>query len=152
MLNFESDYLEGAHPQILRNLLNTNMEKLTGYGEDFYTKQAIKKIKKTINNSNTEIIFLCGGTQTNLIVIGSVLKPFEGVIAADSGHINTLEAGAIEATGHKVLTLKNSNGKIAPEELDIYLSKFFNDQNNSFKVFPGMVFISHPTELGTHSS
>lgn len=101
MLNFESDYTEGAHPKILDKLIKTNMEKLSGYGEDIYTKNAIEKIKKLIKNPSTEVGFLCGGTQTNLIVIKNVLKPFEGVISADMGHINTHEAGAIEATGHK---------------------------------------------------
>ncbi len=149
MLNFESDYIEGAHPKILDKLVATNMEKLSGYGNDLYTQNAIEKIKKLINNQNAEIVFLCGGTQTNLIVIGNVLKPFEGVVAADTGHINVHEAGAIEATGHKVLTLTNHNGKIDPKELKNYLSNFYNDPNHSHAVYPGMVFISHPTECGT---
>ncbi|MBR2735266.1 MAG: aminotransferase class V-fold PLP-dependent enzyme, partial [Clostridia bacterium] len=108
-----------------------------------------EKIKKLINIQNAEVVFLCGGTQTNLIVIGNVLKPFEGVVAADTGHINVHEAGAIEATGHKVLTLTNHNGKIDPKELKNYLSNFYNDPNHSHAVYPGMVFISHPTECGT---
>ena len=149
MLNFESDYIEGAHPKILDKLVATNMEKLSGYGNDLYTQNAIEKIKKLINNQNAEVVFLCGGTQTNLIVIGNVLKPFEGVVAADTGHINVHEAGAIEATGHKVLTLTDYNGKIDPKELENYLSNFYNDPNHSHAVYPGMVFISHPTECGT---
>ncbi len=149
MLNFESDYIEGAHPKILDKLVSTNMEKLSGYGNDLYTQSATEKIKKLINNQNAEVVFLCGGTQTNLIVIKSVLKSFEGVIAVDTGHINVHEAGAIETTGHKVLTLHNHNGKIDPKELENYLSSFHNDPNHSHAVYPGMVFISHPTECGT---
>ena len=149
MLNFESDYIEGAHPKILDKLVSTNMEKLSGYGNDLHTQSATEKIKKLINNQNAEVVFLCGGTQTNLITIGSVLKSFEGVIAVDTGHINVHEAGAIEATGRKVLTLNNHNGKIDPKELEEYLSGFYNDPNHSHAVYPGMVFISHPTECGT---
>lgn len=149
MLNFESDYIEGAHPKILNKLLETNMEQLSGYGNDRYTKSAIEKIKTLINDRNAEIVFLCGGTQTNLIVIGNILKPFEGVISADTGHINVHEAGAIESTGHKILTLNNHDGKINPKELKNYLSDFYNDSNHGHSVYPGMVFISHPTELGT---
>lgn len=149
MLNFESDYIEGTHPKILDKLAATNMEKLSGYGDDLYTQRATEKIKKLVNNPDAEVVFLCGGTQTNLIVIGNVLKPFEGVIAADTGHINGLEAGAIETTGHKILTLKNYSGKIDPKELDTYLNNFYNDPHRTFEVYPGMVFISHPTERGT---
>ena len=149
MINFESDYIEGAHPKILNKLIESNMEQLSGYGNDNYTQSAIKKIKKLINNVDAEVILLSGGTQTNLIVIGNILKPFEGVIAADTGHINVHEAGAIEATGHKILTLNNHNGKINVEELKNYLNNFYDDPNHSHSVYPGMVFISHPTECGT---
>lgn len=94
MLNFESDYIEGACPKILDKLASTNMEKLSGYGNDLYTQSAKEKIKKLINNQNAEVVFLCGGTQTNLIVIKSVLKSFEGVIAVDTGHINVHGSGS----------------------------------------------------------
>lgn len=149
MLNFESDYVEGAHPKILDKLVQTNMEQMSGYGSDNYTKSAIEKIKKLINDQDADVIFLCGGTQTNQFVIGNVLKPFEGVVAVDTGHINVHEAGAIEATGHKVLTLSNHNGKIDPEELKSYLKNFYEDPIHSHAVYPGMAFISHPTECGT---
>ena len=149
MLNFESDYLEGAHPKILNRLLETNMEKLSGYGNDIYTERAKAKIKKLINNLESEVIFLCGGTQTNLIAIKNILKPYEGVVSAETGHINTLEAGAIEATGHKVLTLPNKCGKIDSVALNEYLEGFHSNPHKSFEVYPGMVFISHPTEYGT---
>lgn len=149
MLNFESDYIEGAHPKILNKLVQTNMEQLSGYGNDHYTTSAIDKIKKLINDQNAQVILLCGGTQTNQFVIGNILKPFEGVVAADTGHINVHEAGAIEATGHKILTLNNHNGKVDPQELNDYLRGFYDDPNHSHAVYPGMVFISHPTECGT---
>lgn len=149
IINFENDYLEGAHPKILDKLLETNMEQLSGYGDDIYTKRAQEKIKKLIKKSSAEVIFLSGGTQTNLFAIRATLKPFEGVIAADTGHINTLEAGAIEATGHKILLLNNHNGKIDPKELEDYLKVFYDDPHNLFRVYPGLVFISHPTEFGT---
>lgn len=149
MINFECDYLEGAHPRILDRLLETNMEQLSGYGNDIYTKTAIEKIKMSIKKPDAEIVLLCGGTQTNLVAIKGILKPFEGVVAADTGHINTLEAGAIEATGHKILLLNNHNGKIDPDELKCYLERFHNDPHNLFKVYPGMVFISYPTEFGS---
>ena len=149
MINFESDYIEGAHPKVLDKLASTNMEKLSGYGNDLYTQSAKEKIKKLINCQNAEVVFLCGGTQTNLIVIDSVLKSFEGVVAVDTGHINVHEAGAIEATGHKVLTLNNHDGKIDPKELEDYLNNFYDDPNHFHAVYPGMVFISYPTECGT---
>lgn len=149
ILNFENDYLEGAHPKILNKLLETNMEQLSGYGSDSYTYSAIEKIKNLIDDHNAEIVLLCGGTQTNLIAIKNSLNSFEGVIAADTGHINTLEAGAVESTGHKILLLDNHNGKIDPDELEDYLKRFYDDPHNSFKVYPGMVFISYPTEFGT---
>lgn len=127
MLNFESDYIEGAHPKILNKLVQTNMEQLSGYGNDHYTTSAIDKIKKLINDQNAQVILLCGGTQTNQFVIGNILKPFEGVVAVDTGHINVHEAGAIEATGHKILTLDNHNGKIDSKELNDYLRGFYDD-------------------------
>jgi len=149
MLNFESDYIQGAHPKILNELLRTNMEPLSGYGNDVYTENAISKIKNLLNDKNAEIVFLSGGTQTNLFVIGNVLKPFEGVVAVDTGHINVHEAGAIEATGHKILTLNNHSGKLDARELRNYLKDFYDDPNHFHAVYPGMVFISHPTECGT---
>ena len=150
MLSFESDYIEGCHPEILRRLSETNMEQLSGYGSDCYTESAKKKIAKACGIDNFEqIYFLVGGTQTNQIIADTVLKPYEGVIAAVSGHINAHEAGAIEYTGHKVLPLPSHEGKIDALELKEFLSEFYADENSSHMVYPGMVYISYPTEYGT---
>lgn len=149
MITFESDYTEGAHIKILEKLVETNMEPLSGYGEDKYCFSAKEKIKEACECPNAEVFFLVGGTQTNKTVIGTVLDSYEGVIACDSGHISTHEAGAIENTGHKVLTVKGENGKIVPSALSDYLEAFYGDDNYEHTVFPGMVYISHPTEYGT---
>lgn len=148
MLSFESDYIQGAHPEILKKLVDTNMEVLTGYGLDKYCESAKAKIK-ALCGDNSEIFLLNGGTQTNQIVIDTMLEPYQGVICADTGHINSHEAGAIEFTGHKVLTLKNELGKINPDDLLSYVKTFYADENHDHCVFPGMVYISHPTEYGT---
>ena len=149
MLYFESDYLEGAHPQILKVLVDTNMEKASGYGNDKFCEEARIKIKKECKNEDIEIYFLVGGTQTNKIVIDGLLLNHEGVVAANTGHISIHEAGAIESTGHKVLTIPNKNGKLLANEVKKYLNDFYEDKNHEHMVFPGMVYISHPTEYGT---
>ncbi len=149
MLSFESDYIQGAHPKILARLMETNLEKLTGYGEDIYSQQAKEKIRKACACPQAQICFLVGGTQTNKIVADTMLAPYEGVIAAETGHINTHEAGAIEAAGHKVLALPQHQGKIDAKELAHFLEQFYLDENHEHMVFPGMVYISHPTEYGT---
>lgn len=149
MLSFESDYMEGAHELILQRLLETNMEKLSGYGVDKYCDQAKEKIRDLCKCPDADIYFLVGGTQTNQTVIDAMLQQYEGVIAADTGHISTHEAGAIEFTGHKVLTVPHANGKIQAEVLRDYLKTFYSDANHEHMVFPGMVYISHPTEYGT---
>lgn len=149
MLSFESDYIEGAHPKILEALTKTNMECLSGYGADAYTKSAREKIAAACSLPDAQITFLTGGTQTNQIVIDTMLHQYEGVVAAQSGHVSVHEAGAIEFTGRKVLTLPAHNGKIDAAELDSYITDFYNDGNHEHMVFPGMVYISHPTEYGT---
>ena len=149
MLYFASDYMEGAHPQVLEKLMITNMEHLTGYGTDAYCESAKEKIKKVCGLETTDVHFLVGGTQTNAIMIDALLKAYEGVVCADSGHINTHEAGAIEFTGHKVLSLPGDCGKLKAEDLQSYLETFYGDDNHEHAVFPGMVYISHPTEYGT---
>ena len=149
MLSFESDYIEGAHPKILETLAKTNMECLSGYGADAYTKSAKEKIADACALPDAQIAFLTGGTQTNQIVIDTMLHQYEGVVAAQSGHVSVHEAGAIEFTGRKVLTLPAHDGKIDASELDSYISDFYNDGNHEHMVFPGMVYISHPTEYGT---
>ena len=148
-LSFESDYRTGAHPEILKRLAETNMESLDAYGTDIYTENAKQKIRAVCGCDELEVYFLSGGTQTNLTVISSLLKSYEGVIAADTGHISIHEAGAIEYHGHKVLPLPHVDGKIMPEELKNYINNFYADENHEHMVFPGMVYISHPTENGT---
>lgn len=148
-LSFECDYTTGAHPEIIKRLAETNLEPLPGYGADRYCESAKKKIINACGNADIDVFFLTGGTQTNSIVISSMLGSYEGVIAADTGHISIHEAGAVEYTGHKVLTLPDHNGKIAPCELSAYISNFYSDENHEHMVFPGMVYISHPTESGT---
>lgn len=149
MLSFECDYAEGAHEKILQRLIETNLEHLSGYGNDKYCESAKEKIRKACECPQAEISFLVGGTQTNAVVIDALLKPYEGVISAETGHINAHEAGAIEYTGHKVLALPGHEGKIDAEELERYLRNFHEDSNYEHMVFPGMVYISHPTEYGT---
>lgn len=149
MISFENDYNTGAHPKILERLMQTNMEPLSGYGTDKYCQSAADKIKNACNCPQAQIHFLVGGTQTNAVVISSMLSSFEGVVAADTGHVSLHEAGAIECTGHKVLNVPNHQGKIDGDELKEYLETFFNDDNREHMVFPGMVYISHPTEYGT---
>ncbi len=149
MLSFESDYIEGAHEKILQRLVETNLEKLSGYGNDPYTLSAKEKIKNACNCPQGEVFFLVGGTQTNALVISSMLKPYEGVIAAETGHINVHEAGAIEFTGHKVLSLPQEEGKISSKDLENYLKNFWENPTYEHMVFPGMVYISHPSEYGS---
>lgn len=149
MLNFERDYSEGMHEKILEKLIKTNMEKTAGYGDDEYCASAKKKIKEACRCPDADVFFLVGGTQTNQVVIDSLLEKYEGVIAAKTGHISVHEAGAIEFTGHKVLELPQYNGKIKACELEKYLKTFYSDGNYEHMVFPGMVYISHPTEYGT---
>jgi threonine aldolase len=149
MLSFENDYSEGAHDKILKRLADTNYEKLPGYGNDKYCRRAKEKIRELCNCPLADIYFLIGGTQTNKTIIAAMLKPYEGVIAASTGHINVHEAGAIECSGHKVLELAGDNGKLKAGDLKEYLMSFYSDENHEHMVFPGMVYISHPTEYGT---
>lgn len=149
MISFESDYIEGAHPKILDALVRTNFEQLSGYGHDEYCECAIEQIKVVCGSRDIKVHFISGGTQTNQIVIDSMLSQFAGVVAAKTGHISTHEAGAIEFTGHKVLTIPSHNGKIFAKELEEFVSNFYADGNYEHMVFPGMTYISYPTEYGT---
>lgn len=149
MLSFDCDYVAGAHPKVLQKLAETNMECLSGYGEDVYCKIAREKIKKACNCEDADVYFLVGGTQANLVIISSLLDSYEGVISADTGHINGHEAGAVEYTGHKILALPHHDGKIFAEEIEKYLKTFYGNDSHSHMIFPGMVYISHPTEYGT---
>ena len=149
MISFESDYIAGAHPEILKRLAETNLEPLPGYGADPYCESAKRKIREAVGIPDAEIFFLAGGTQSNAVVISAMLADHEGVIAAKTGHISSHEAGAIEYTGHKVLELPQEEGKIVPEVLERYLADYYADENHEHMVFPGMVYLSHPTEYGT---
>ena len=148
-LNFASDYMEGAHPQILQRLLETNLEKTAGYGFDKYSEAAREKIRKACEAPEAEIFFLVGGTQTNATVIDALLCSYQGVIAAETGHISTHESGAIEHSGHKVLALPGENGKLSAETVRACLDTYRLDENRDHTVMPGMVYISQPTEYGT---
>lgn len=149
MQYFKSDYMEGAHPLILERLCQTNMEKTSGYGTDEYCASARRKIAEACGCPQAEVHFMVGGTQTNATVITALLRPYEGVIAAETGHINQHEAGAVEAGGHKVLALPHHEGKLDAEEVDRYVTAFYQDPSWDHMVAPGMVYISHPTEYGT---
>jgi threonine aldolase len=190
MISFECDYNNGAHPKVLQRLIETNNEQSLCYGDDKWSMQAKEKIKAACGTPDAQVFFLTGGTQTNATVIDSILHTYEGVIAVDSGHINTHEAGAIEFTEHKVITLRGKTinlpndkttqisckpsamklasncrgaadiqtkfnlpndqlGKMDPLELDKYLDDYMNDGSREHAVYPGMVYITFPTEYGT---
>ncbi len=149
MLFFENDYSEGAHEQVLEHLMRTTREKLPPYGADKYSESARNKIRSACEAPEAEIYFLCGGTQCNQVVIDALLAPYEGAIAAKTGHIALHEAGAIEFTGHKVIELAQENGKLSAETVRTYLRDFYNDTSHEHMVAPGLVYVSHPTEYGT---
>ena len=149
MLSFVNDYSEGAHPAILEALSRTNLQQEPGYGEDRFCTSARNRIRAACDDPVADVFFLAGGTQTNQVVIDTMLAPYEGVVACTTGHVSQHEAGAIEYTGHKVLTLPQHEGKIDAQELDDFVATFYADGNHDHMVFPGMVYISHPTEYGT---
>ena len=149
MIYFNCDYLEGGHPKILERMMETNMEQLTGYSTDHYCDSARAKIRRACGREDADVHFLVGGTQTNLIAIASILKPYQGVLAAHDGHIACHETGAIEATGHKVLPVPCVDGKITGDEVRQYCSAHATDTMREHTVQPGMVYISFPTEIGS---
>lgn len=149
MISFTCDYNVGACPEILHRLAETNLDQEPGYGEDRFCESAKARIREAVGCPDADVFFLVGGTQTNSTVISAMLKGYEGVIAAETGHIEVHEAGAVEFTGHKVLTIPSHQGKILAEELKAYLERFYADEAYSHMVFPGMVYISFPTEYGT---
>ena len=149
MISFENDYSTGAHPRILETLAATNLEPAPGYGSDRFCESAAARIRAACDDETADVFFLTGGTQTNAVVISALLAGHEGVIAADTGHIAVHEAGAIEATGHKVLTVPECDGKLRAADVEAYLETFYADASYTHMVFPGMVFIAHPSELGT---
>lgn len=149
MLHFDCDYMEGAHPDILRRLADTNLEQTPGYGCDTHTEHARELVRRACAAPQAEVHFLVGGTQTNATVIDGLLRRHEGVLAAESGHINVHEAGAIEASGHKVLTLPQHDGKVRASDVEAFIDGFYRDETWPHMVAPGMLYISHPTEFGT---
>ena len=149
MIYFNSDYLEGAHPSIMKRLMDTNMAQSVGYSEDEYCAAAREKIKAACEAPYADVHFLVGGTQTNTTVIASILRPYQGVIAPTTGHINCHETGAIESTGHKVLALPTDNGKITAQQIEEYYLWHHTSPDFEHIVMPGMVYISYPTEGGT---
>ncbi len=149
MISFECDYNNGAHPKVLENLVRYNDCKPTPYGFDEYSERAKGRIREACGLPDAQIFFLTGGTQTNATTIDSMLYQYEGVICVGSGHINVHEAGAVEFTEHKIITIPDTLGKMEAKTLDKYLDDFMHDGNNAHAVFPGLVYITFPTELGT---
>ncbi|MCI9228477.1 MAG: low specificity L-threonine aldolase [Dorea sp.] len=149
MIRFESDYLEGAHPLILKRMEETNFEQTAGYGNDPFCDSARQKIKKLCGSADVDVHFLVGGTQTNFTVISAILRPYQGAVAASTGHINVHETGAVEATGHKVLALPSEDGKITAAQVRQAYEIHWNDADHEHIVQPGLVYISQPTENGT---
>lgn len=150
-INFNSDYTRGAHPKVLQRLVDSNLEQTSGYGTDPYSQQAKALILEAcgLETERAEVFFLVGGTQTNATVIDGLLRHHQGVLATTEAHISVHEAGAIEATGHKVITLPHCEGKLQAQHVRAYIEAFYRDETYQHMVAPGMVYISYPTELGT---
>ncbi|MBO2517472.1 MAG: low specificity L-threonine aldolase [Clostridiales bacterium] len=149
MLWFRNDYSEGAHEEVLKKLCETGRCHRAGYGDDEYSALAREKLRKACGMPDADIVFLTGGTQVNATVIAAMLKPFEGALSAVTGHINCHEAGAVEFAGCKVLPLPQYAGKVKAEDVQAYLDNFYADESHTHMVFPGLLYISHPTEYGT---
>ena len=149
MFHFESDYLEGCCPQILEALQATNLEQTLGYGEDPHCAEAARRIRYVFDCPDADVHFLVGGTQTNVTVISALLRPHQGVLCAESAHINVHETGAVEHSGHKALALPAPAGKISAAQVRDALQAHYNDFSREHTAQPGMVYISFPTELGT---
>ena len=151
MISFECDYNNGAHPRVLQHLVETNNEQTLTYGFDIYSERAKKKIQEACGTDEAQVFFLTGGTQTNATVIDGMLRSYEAVITVDTGHIAIHEAGAVEASGHKVIALQPHDGKLLAADLAAYMEWFVNDESRDHVAQPGMVYISFPTELGIQS-
>ncbi len=149
MIYFNSDYTEGAHPKILQKLIDTNLEQTPGYGTDDYCWQAAAKIKQVCKREDVGVHFVMGGTQANLTLIAAALRPYQGVISAHSGHINVHETGAIEATGHKIISLPSADGKLTADQIHEVIEGYRLDENREHTVQPKLVYLSQPTENGT---
>ncbi len=149
MIYFTCDYSEGAHPKVLEKLIQTNLEQTAGYGEDPYCLKAAQLIKDKCQRQDIDVHFFVGGTQTNLTVIAAALRPHQGAITANTGHINVHESGAIESTGHKVLALPSLDGKLTAPQIQTAYDDHFNDDTHEHMVQPKLVYISNPTEIGS---
>ena len=148
-IQFQCDYNEGCAPQIMQRLVETNLEQNIGYGEDPHCEHARELIRKVCQVPEADVHFLVGGTQANATIISSILRPYQGVIASTTGHIAVHETGAIEHSGHKVLTLPATNGKITAEQIEKCLFDHYHEDGPEHAVQPAMVYISYPTEYGT---
>lgn len=149
MISFESDYDNGCHELILKRLIETNDQRATGYGLDGYCQEAKAKICEACGKPDADVFFLVGGTQTNATVIDAMLQGYQGVLSVETGHINVHESGAIEFGGHKVLNLPSHDGKMAASDLAKWLKDFYDDPTYDHMVFPGLVYITFATEMGT---
>ena len=149
MIRFECDYTEGAHPLIMQRMMETNEEQTRGYGMDEHSENARRLIKKWCGRDDVDVHFLVGGTQANVTVIASALKPYQGAVCATSGHINVHETGAMEAYGYKALTIPSTDGKIYAEQVENLCQEHYADPDAEHTVQPGLVYISFPTETGT---
>ena len=149
MLHFDTDYMEGCHPEVMKRLVQTNFEHTVGYGSDEYSKEAKQLIREACEAPNALVQFMIGGTQTNATVIDALLRRHEGVLAAETAHINVHESGAIEHSGHKVLTLPGHCGKVDAKEVEHFITEFYRDDTYEHMVAPGMLYITQPTEYGT---
>ncbi len=149
MIRFNCDYSEGAHPNVLRKLVETNTEQTEGYGTDSYCHKAAELIRDLTECPDADVHFFVGGTQANLTVLSACLRPHQGVISADTGHINTHESGAIEATGHKVLSVPSPDGKLTAARVQELYDTHAHDSAREHTVQPKLVYLSNPTEIGT---
>lgn len=148
-LHFDTDYMEGAHPAVMQRLMETNLEHTVGYGSDEYSAQARELIRKACGAPDAFVQFLVGGTQTNATVLDALLRRHEGVLCAETAHINVHESGAVEHSGHKVLTLPSHAGKVDAAEVEDYINNFYSDDTYEHMVAPGVLYITQPTEYGT---
>ena len=149
MIRFDSDYTQGAHPRILDALVRTNMEQTGAYAEDAYSEEARVLIKKACEAPDADVHFLVGGTGTNTTVIAAALRPWEGVLCPETGHINVHESGAVESSGHKVVGLSQKDGKLTAETAEGFCAAYHADSTKEHMVKPAMIYISQPTETGT---
>ncbi len=149
MVNFESDYIAGAHPKLMQRLLETNLEPGAGYGDDRWSRSAERKILDACGCPDGSVFFLSGGTQVNVVAISALLRPWEGVVTAETGHIHVHEAGGLEAIGCKLLLLPERDGKLTAAAVRELTETVLADENREHVVWPGVVYVTNPTEWGS---